>query len=306
MYRNIYFTIYFICWFFNLLHAACLYNKETQNVKRENERYNFRIYDHNIRVAGTNLEPFERPWSERKDPIIADMLGNCLKTPTIITVQEALLSQVNDIKNGLNENKGTSWTYFGYGAEDGKQAGKFNPIFYDSNQWTLESGRQEWISLSPYESSFFPKTTEKRIITMVTLIHKATGRRIDILNTQFDDESVAAREVEAMYLESYINRSKDKGHPTIVSGDINCTYRDVPYERIKRSLYDCSQYRNQCLILLLTFTGFSGPEKTIDFVFVDVVHVFISNYEVLDNKFKDGTYRFSTHRAVIVDLYYYS
>ena len=234
---------------------------------------------------------------------IAAMLENCMEIPTIITLQGALLSQVNDIKKALNENEGTAWTYFGYGADDGAEAGELNPIFYDSNEWTLETGSQIWISMTPNVPSLFPMETQKRIITMATFKHNS--RRLSILNTQFDDKRGALAVFGAQSIEQWTRELMKDGHLTVVTGGINCRKEHQPYEVITETLSDCSK---KFLPRYSTYSSFSiirGETmdlETIDFVFVDARSIATMNYQVIDN-ISDGLFRVSDHRPVIADLF---
>ncbi|KAG7665138.1 uncharacterized protein J8A68_001194 [[Candida] subhashii] len=235
--------------------------------------------------------------------VIAAMQENCLEKPTIITVQGALVNQVNDIINGLNKNKDTDWKYFGYGADDGAEAGEFNPIIYDSNEWTLESGSQVWISPTPDEPSLFPGATQKRTFTMATFKHNS--RRIRIINGQFDDEIDEARDFGARFIELYARKSMQDGYLTIVTGGINSAKGSYPHELFTKNLSDCSKKFSPRYSTYSSFSIIRGETmdlETIDFVFVDARSIATMNYQVIDN-ISDGLFRFSDHRPVIADLF---
>lgn len=300
MYRNIYLTLYFISWLFNLLNAAYLY---PQKSKRGEGSFKFRIFDLNIK-ADKNYDYGQRVWSERKNATIEAILASSLEYATIITLQEALVTQVKDIEDGLNKNGGSSWTYFGAGADDGVEAGQFNPIFYDEKRWKLDRGIQKWMSFTPDVPSVYGGT-EKRIFVVATLVHKESGHAVNVVNTQLDDKEVILRNFWCIDIVDYI-REQDEIHrilPVIVSGDLNSGEENIPYRILSRYFFDSSKVAKEQIIPFSTVSGFSGYEgKTSDFVFMNpsASKLSTTRYEVMDNK--DGKYRFSSHRPVVVDF----
>ena len=93
----------------------------------------------NIRY--NNTDDGENAWPLRKSHVTELILFHA---PDVIGMQEALLGQVNDIASHL---PGYDWV--GVGRDDGKNAGEYAPIFYDSRRFQLKEQGWFWLSETP-------------------------------------------------------------------------------------------------------------------------------------------------------------
>lgn len=117
---------------------------------------------YNIRYDGhSDLAP---DWKERKVPIV-DQINK--QTPTIIGFQEVLQNQLSDLQNAL-----TSYKHVGVGRDDGKEAGEFAPIFYDTTRYLLLQSGTFWLSPTPSMPSKGWDAALNRICTFALLESK--------------------------------------------------------------------------------------------------------------------------------------
>ncbi|MCX6282229.1 MAG: endonuclease/exonuclease/phosphatase family protein [Bacteroidetes bacterium] len=161
-------------------------------------------------------------WAHRKDMVIGVFQKY---SPDIAGLQEALFSQLTDLKDSL---KNYSW--FGAGRDDGQQAGEFAPIFYKTSRFIKVDGAWFWLSKSPEipgSRSWHAACT--RIVTWMMLRDRQSGQLFFIFNTHFDHASEEARLESSRLLRKEIDEITS-GRSVIVCGDFNSTASDQAYK----------------------------------------------------------------------------
>ena len=137
---------------------------------------------YNIRYDGySDLAP---DWSQRKGPIVAQLQS---ARPTIIGFQEVLNNQLEDLSEAL-----PSFRAVGVGRDDGKTAGEFAPIFFDTTRYLLLQSGTFWLSPTPEIPSKGWDAALNRICTYALLESKYDGKKLWVLNTHFDHIGEAA------------------------------------------------------------------------------------------------------------------
>lgn len=274
-----------------------------------------RIISFNIRYATTKRDKGEEPWAVRCPRICNQLAFNVVGRSSFICLQEVLYSQLLDIQDHL----GPNWAHIGIGRENGKTAGEFSPIFYDTNTWRCERSKTFWLSETPEKPSRGWDAVLERIVTMGSFQHKQTGARVIVMDTHFDHIGVKAREESSKLIlklaESWINEGDDDENgprPTaFLAGDFNSTPEDKGYRTItgpESGMKDIftlvpsqERYGNEH-----TYTSFGDPDKKptrIDFLFAkDTRGVYFLTFGVLSNIFEDKVY-LSDHRAIVADMY---
>ena len=304
-----------------------------------------RILTHNIRYETRNPSNGELPWDDRAEPICWQLLyhsRHCFET--IICLQEVLYDQLVDLWIGLvlcgsgspGGNEDITWQCVGVGRDDGKKRGEFSPIFYHTMVWKEERSFTMWLSPTPWVAgSKGWDAASVRIMTVVILRHRGTGRRVLAANTHLDDQgSVSRREgaklivktlrevaqeeaVDGYFLAGDLNSETD-GEAYLVLNEENSGLQDLKRQVMsKREGRICYGNEN-------TFTGFNEDEKAkvIDFIHLGTKsHTAAGSqdgaasvnkpdqespwqaveYAVLSNRFDDGVY-LSDHRAVVGDV----
>ncbi|KAG9120469.1 hypothetical protein FRC07_004030 [Ceratobasidium sp. 392] len=273
----------------------------------------------------------ERPWSSRRVGVAALLE---FQAPTIISFQEALFRQVQDLKELL----GADWDWVGIGRDDGKARGEFSPIFFNKTLVQLKSWDTFWLSDTPFDVSKYPSAGSYRICTVA---HFSTGgKNLTVLNTHFDDQSDDQRRLAASLIlhraryeaattgaSVFVNgdfnspaEGTDNGAYRIFSGRIppvaiNSTFTSkfaIPSKSPLPSNFTMldtrgTTPRSKVFGHFATYTGFSklgvtSPYGRIDFVF-GASHVNWKSvaYKADEALYDDGVY-LSDHRPVTVDL----
>ena len=227
----------------------------------------FKVMTFNIRYD--NPSDNEYSWNNRKEMVFA-VLQNY--KPDIICLQEALKRQVDQIQEYL-----TRYKCSGVGRDDGKDAGEFSALFYDSVRFTRQGGSTFWLSETPdIPGSRSWSAACTRIVTWIRLFDKKENRDLMVFNTHFDHLSEQARVESARLL---INRIKQIAGQEIVilAGDFNTTDTTGAYHIITKPDPDFSMDDTRKLAGKnstgppYTFIGFPfHPEKNdiIDFIFI--------------------------------------
>ncbi|MBN2176005.1 MAG: endonuclease/exonuclease/phosphatase family protein [Bacteroidales bacterium] len=169
-----------------------------------------------------NPENTENPWSERKNGIKETI--NQLK-PEIFCVQEALDHQVKFLEFG-------EYKHFGVGRDDGKNAGEFSAILFDTIRFGFKNGGNFWLSETPDIAGSKGWDAEcVRIATWIHLLDSKTGKLFFVFNTHFDHMGETARLESAGLIKQKIAEIAGD-QPVILTGDFNCQRGSDPYQVI--------------------------------------------------------------------------
>jgi len=215
----------------------------------------------------------------------------------IFGLQEALIGQINDIEKQLPQMKNV-----GVGRDDGKEAGEFSPIFFNTEKFKLVDSGWFWLSETPEKSGFGWDAHYNRICTWVKLKPKK-GTQFMVFNTHLDHQGDVARAESAKLILKKIVKLNTKNLPVILTGDFNLTPETEPILYIKQHLKDSKE------ISLVppygpdgTFNNFdfnSNLTDRIDYIFVND-KVTVLKYGVLSDS-KDIRYP-SDHLPVFAKI----
>ena len=217
---------------------------------------------YNIRYDGhSDLAP---DWSKRIAPIVAQLQS---ARPTIIGFQEVLKNQLDDLNKAL-----PSYRAVGVGRDDGKAAGEFAPIFFDTTRYLLLQSGTFWLSPTPDMPSKGWDAALNRICTYALLQSKYDGKKLWVLNTHFDHVGEDARLHSAQLLiEKFSEFTQIVNAPMLLLGDFNAEPDSPIYLLLKASFQDlsCSK-RHRELCSEPTFNAFTltaSDDKIIDYFF---------------------------------------
>jgi endonuclease/exonuclease/phosphatase family metal-dependent hydrolase len=249
-YKNLLFSV--IC----LLLVLCS-SAQTNDLK---------VMTFNIRYD--NPSDNEYSWANRKE-----MVFEVFKkyNPAIIGIQEALKGQVDQIQEFL-----TGYKYTGVGRDDGKTAGEYAVIFFDSLRFENKGGSTFWLSETPdIAGSKSWNAACTRIVTWVRLLDKKENRILVVFNTHFDHISEQARLESARLLSARIKQIAGQ-ETVILTGDFNSTDTSGAYELLTSNslsaMLDTRKLAGKnAKGPPYTFIGFPfHPEKDeiIDFIFI--------------------------------------
>lgn len=248
------------------------------------------IYTHNIRKENNNMMKGEEPWSKRKVGVIGLIDKHSQSIPTLVGLQEVKQNQLNDILQGL----GKPWAFFGVGRDDGKSKGEFAPILYKTDEWDLVSGKTYWLGENPNQPTKGWDAAFPRIVTVVVMKHKKSGKVVNYLNTHYDHKGKKARENSSLQIIDLMSKTEGT---SLLSGDFNSQEHEEAYQTLSKSLLDTSCNCHERCGFKDTCTGFEkgGSESSIDFIWT-TKGVPIVKHEIIDHEC-NGSYC-SDHRPV--------
>ena len=223
---------------------------------RDFEADNIELMTFNIRYGTAN--DGINAWQNRGD-LVAGIIRSNL--PDVIGLQEALHSQIQDLEAVL---PGYAW--IGQGRDDGKHAGEFSPIFYNTDKLKpIRTGTFWFSDTADQPGSTSYGNTIPRICTWAEFetIHSTT--RFMVANVHLDHKSAESRQQSMNQLRGAIGKTTQHV-PYFVLGDLNCTPDSAPAQRLigkgwKTAIEDDNATG--------TFHGFTGePGKRIDMILV--------------------------------------
>ena len=198
------------CLFLNILLAVSL-SSQTLNVMSFNIRYN------------TSSDK-ENAWPNRKNKVAGQILFHDVH---VVGVQEAQHDQMMDLKERL-----VRFKYVGVGRDDGKTAGEYSAIFYDTTRVKLLKSETFWLSETPaVPGSKSWDAAITRIVTWARFRDIKTKKQFFVLNTHFDHLGKKARAESARIILQKVKTLAGK-LPVIVTGDFNTPPSDEPYQLI--------------------------------------------------------------------------
>jgi endonuclease/exonuclease/phosphatase family metal-dependent hydrolase len=208
-------------------------------------------------------------WPHRKDKVTSQVLFH---ETHLLGVQEALYGQLQDM---LMEMK--AFKYVGTGRKDGKNAGEFSAIFYDTTRLDLLKTETFWLA----EQTDIPgkkgwDAAFERIVTWALFRDKKNKKTFYHFNTHFDHMGKQARKESARLLLAKIKEIAGRS-PVIVTGDFNAQPHDEPIQVItdkenKDRLIDAATVSAQPHYGPMgTFNAFGPKEihdQPIDYIFI--------------------------------------
>ena len=234
-----------------------------------------KVISFNIRYNGWGDIDGDNRWANRRDAVVR-MIEE--EQPAALGLQEALIDQLLYLDSCLPQ-----YRRVGVGRDDGKEAGEFMAIYYDTARLELTGSDTWWLSDSAEVPSYGWDAACRRTVTKAAFRDRRSGRCFDYFNTHLDHVGQTARAESARMVAALVD-----GHcfdkPAIVGGDMNTTIDDTIFHSLyavglqdARSLPDSTSHAT-------TYNAFGKEEgKTID-------HFFVRDIEVLRFRTLDGDY----------------
>lgn len=216
--------------------------------------------------------------------------------PDILGIQEALHNQVTDLVGNLEE-----YAYIGVGRDDGKTSGEYSAILYRKNRFTITKEGTFWLSPTPtVAGSKGWDAAITRVATWAIMKENKTGKTFFMLNTHFDHIGKEARRQSALIIKKH-GAELAGGLPAIVTGDLNCTREEPPYQAITGSegLSLSDPAPSPAPGTFCSFKVNSITCRPIDYV-LHTAQWNASGYQVITDN--DGRYYPSDHLPVMVHL----
>jgi len=171
-----------------------------------------RVLTWNILHGRDRGPPWEQcGWKARKKAIEAALAAT---KPEIFCVQEALAEQVDALAAMVPEHE-----HVGVGRDDGRSAGEFCAIFYDTRRFAIVKTGTFWLEEPTDEPRRGLTLGPKRICTWARILDQTTGRFLRVYNTHlYLTEKARQRAVRVI-----VGRiaAGDPNDAILVAGDFN-------------------------------------------------------------------------------------
>ena len=203
----------------------------------------------------------------------------------ILCIQEGLSDQVDYLQTA------TGFAVEGVGRDDGKRAGEFAAIYYNSDRFVKRLSGHFWLSETPDIPSKGWDAAIVRLCTWVRLYDKIRKQEFYVFNTHYDHVGVLARVKSSELIQKQIPLIAGN-LPVILTGDLNVTPQTESVSTIKTFLSDAKEVSQEPPYGPEgSFSGFlfTAPLKDrIDYIFTSK-HFKVLKYGILSDS-KDQRY----------------
>ena len=252
----------------------------------------------NIRYNSWHDIDGENRWANRRDAVVR-MIRE--ERPAAIGLQEALIDQLQYLDSCLPE-----YRRIGVGRDDGKEAGEFMAIYYDTTRLSarLDLCATLWLSETPWEPSKGWDAACYRTVTCAFFTDKKTGQSFSYLNTHLDHMGLVARAESAKYLAELTDESE--GFPVILGGDMNSTIDDTIFRSFYAAGLQDAREMTDNTSHAITYNAFGGCDQSGNGTDGKVIdHFFVKDFEVVSFRTLDGDYGvpyISDHYPIVVTV----
>lgn len=174
------------------------------------------LMSYNIRYD--NEEDGVNVWFNRRDDVLAVIKKN---NPEVLGIQEALVHQLKYLVDN------TKYSYVGRGRDDGKEAGEFVPILFDTTRVKLLDSGMFWLSETPDKPTLGWDACCKRVVTWAEF--ESAGKQFFYFNTHFDHKGEVAVKKSSELLLKKVNEVV-KNSAVFIGGDFNSTIEGCSYQ----------------------------------------------------------------------------
>ncbi|WP_028296704.1 endonuclease/exonuclease/phosphatase family protein [Olivibacter sitiensis] len=203
-------------------------------------------------------------WKDRY-PIIAQMIR--FHEFDVFGTQEGLHHQLEDLKRDL-----PGYDYTGLGRDDGKQAGEYSAIFYNTEKFLLEDHGDFWLSQQTDRPNKGWDAVLPRICSWAKLKLKENGKALYFFNVHFDHVGVVARSESAKLI---LQKVQELAHnqTAILTGDFNVDQQSPSYAvltstPILKDAFEVAAFKYATNGTFNNFNPNSKTESRIDHVFL--------------------------------------
>ena len=259
---------------FSTLLLLCSCSKPVDELK---------IISFNIRYNSYNNIDGENGWPNRKAAVVKMILE---EHPAAIGLQEALIDQLQYLDSCL-----PGYRRIGVGRDDGKVAGEFMAIYYDTSRLSADMSlcTTLWLSETPWEASKGWDAACYRTVTCAFFTDKQSGRSFSYFNTHLDHVGPVARAESAKYIAELVAESE--GFPVILGGDMNSTIDDTIFNSFYAVGLQDARTMTDSTSHAITYNAFGGLDKSGNGTDGKVIdHFFVKDCEVVSFRTLDGDY----------------
>lgn len=242
-----------------------------------------KVISFNIRYNSWNNIDGDNGWPNRKTAVVK-MINE--ERPAAIGLQEALIDQLQYLDSCLPE-----YRRIGVGRDDGKEAGEFMAIYYDTTRLDLLKWGTHWLSEMPEVPSKGWDAACYRTVTSARFRDRKNGKVFVYLNTHLDHVGQTARAESAKMIARLEGDNECLGAPVILGGDMNSTIDDTIFRsfsavglRDARELTDSTSHA-------ITYNAFGGCNQSGNGTDGKVIdHFFVRDVQIMKFSTLDGDY----------------
>lgn len=240
------------------------------------------VATYNMRNDNNNEDAAHGDGWQQRYPIIAELVR--FHGFDVFGTQECLHHQLLDLKRALPH-----YAYTGVGRDDGKEAGEYSAIFYNTEKFNLLDHGDFWLSTNTTKPNKGWDAVLPRICSWAKLELKENGKTLYFFNVHFDHVGTVARSESAKLILQKIKELAGN-HATILSGDFNVDQHSPSYQVLESSdiLQDSYKIADFRYATNGTFNGFNPNSKTdsrIDHIFL-TTDFKVSKYGVLTDTYR--------------------
>lgn len=219
-------------------------------------------------------------WSQRVGVICGQVN---FEQPDIFGTQEVLHQQVLDLKDGL-----PGYDYIGVGRDDGKEAGEYECIWYNTSRLELLDKGNFWLNERPDTPELGWDAACIRICSWgkFKVKNEKKGKAFFYFNLHMDHVGIVARREAAKLIVQKIREIAGTA-PVVVTGDFNVDQKNEIYNIFTESglLKDSFVHAKQRFAQNGTFNSFNPnlyTDSRIDHIFVSPSTT-VNHYAVMTN-----------------------
>lgn len=242
-----------------------------------------KIISFNIRYNSWENIDGENGWPNRKAAVVKMIMA---EHPAAIGLQEALIDQLRYLDSNL-----PGYKRIGVGRDDGKEAGEFMAIYYDTTRLSADMSlcTTLWLSETPWEASKGWDAACYRTVTCAFFTDKRSGHSFSYFNTHLDHVGKVARAESAKYLAELVKESE--GFPVILGGDMNSTIDDTIFSAFYKAGLKDARTMTDNTSHVITYNAFGGRDQSGNGTEGKVIdHFFVRGLKVESFQTLDGDY----------------
>ena len=237
-----------------------------------------KIISFNIRYNSWNNIDGPNGWPYRKAAVAKMILE---ERPAAIGLQEALIDQLQYLDSNL-----PGYRRIGVGRDDGKEAGEFMAIYYDTAQLILDGSQTLWLSETPEVPSKGWDAACYRTATVANFFDRQSHRNFYYINTHLDHMGKTARAEGVKLISWFFTPSKSALIvPAIVGGDMNSSILDtalLAFEYVH--LRPACDMVSTALCHAITYNAYGQSEGSV------IDHLLVKDMQVMWFRTLDGDY----------------
>lgn len=234
-----------------------------------------KVISFNIRYNSWYDRESPNRWELRRDAVVRMVRE---EQPAALGLQEALIDQLQYLDSCLPQ-----YRRIGVGRDDGKEAGEFMAIYYDTAQLELTGSDTWWLSDSAEVPSYGWDAACRRTVTKAAFRDRRSGRCFDYFNTHLDHVGQTARAESARMVAALVD-----GHcfdkPAIVGGDMNTTIDDTIFHSLYAAGLQDARTLTDSTSHAITYNAFGQNEGAV------IDHFLVRDVKVLRFRTLNGDF----------------